>query len=172
MCVLNLTFVGLYSWSWEAPTVFINWYKLCKSLVMLHILVFSLFAMLAVTVGENRHCPDRRRRPLLKPAHFPGFPPGGDVGPHQKLVSPKPMEMLRSPVRGDDTPDGEALPPGLCVLSDQQEECRSCLHSHFSFPTQRPLWLSASCALGISGAGAVGWDGVSVTGSGPSDRFW
>lgn len=96
-------------------------------------------------------CPDRRsRRPLRKPAHFPDFPPGGDVGPHQKPWGPKPMEMLWSPVCGDDTPDGEALPPGLCVLSDQQEECQSCLHSHFSFPTQLP-----ALALGVSCSGRI-----------------
>lgn len=73
------------------------------------------------------------------------------------------MEMLRSPVWGDDTPDGEALPPGLCVLSDQQEECQSCLHSHFSFPTQPP-----ALALGVLCSGHI-WRWSSGLGRGLSD---
>lgn len=60
----------------------------------------------------------------MKRAPFPGFTPGGPVGQCQKPLGPKPcLVMLWSPVCGYDTPDGEALPPGLHLLGDQQEEC-------------------------------------------------
>ena len=103
-------------------------------------------------------CPSRSSRPLLKPAHFPDFPPGGDVGPHRKTLGPKPrLEMLWSLVCGQDTPDGEALPPGLCVLSDQRGECHPA-YMAILFPNtaarsgSRCLMLWASCTR------AVGWD--------------
>lgn len=44
------------------------------------------------------------------------------------------LEMLWSLLCGYDATDGEALPPGLRLLSDRQEECQHCFYGHFSFP--------------------------------------
>lgn len=59
----------------------------------------------------------------MKPEPFPGCTAGSAVGLcwETTLVTKPHLEMLWSPVCGRDTPGGEALPPGLCLLSDQEE---------------------------------------------------
>lgn len=54
----------------------------------------------------------------------------------QRLLAPKLcLEMLRSLDCRHRITDGEALPPRLRLLSDQQEECQHCFYGHFSFPS-------------------------------------
>lgn len=75
---------------------------------------------------------DSRSQSFFQAAHQGALPACA-----QRLSAPKRcLEMLRSLACGLDTPDGEALPPGLHLLSDWQEECQNCLYGRpfLSFP--------------------------------------
>lgn len=75
---------------------------------------------------------DSRSQSFFQAAHQGALPACA-----QRLSAPKRcLEMLRCLACGLDTPDGEALPPGLHLLSDWQEECQNCLYGRpsLSFP--------------------------------------
>lgn len=110
---------------------------------------------------------DSRSQSFFQAAHQGALPACA-----QRLSAPKRcLEMLRSLACGLDTPDGEALPPGLHLLSDWQEECQNCLYGRPAvslFPQHSCLlWLLGSGALGTR---AVDWSRLSGPLSRPGDR--
>lgn len=102
----------------------------------------------------------------MKPEPFRDCTPGGAVDLCSEAIGTRTAPGNAGwPVWEQDPPEGGVLPPGLRLLSAQEEGCQRCPQPFPSLPNT-----AAALALGVLCSGHTWPDRLSAPSSGPWDR--